>query len=78
MPHVPCLPPAHLARVQAEAGRLVMAGASGAPVDGALFIFKGASVADIEAYVKADPYVINKLVTKHTIKPYTVVVGDTP
>jgi uncharacterized protein YciI len=55
-----------------------MAGASGAPVDGALFIFKGASVADIEAYVKADPYVINKLVTKHTIKPYTVVVGDTP
>ena len=55
---------------------MVMAGATGAPVDGALFIFKGVTPAEIEAYVRADPYVINKLVTSHTIKPYTVVVGD--
>lgn len=59
----------------AEAGRLVMAGALLEPVDGGLFIFKGHSREEIEEYVKADPYVLNGLVTDWKIRPYGVVVG---
>ena len=59
-----------------DVGRqLVCAGATGAPPDGALFIFKGLAPADVEAFVKADPYVQNGLVTAWKVSPYTVVVG---
>lgn len=69
---------AHLAGAQAKlaAGKLVMAGASGDPVEGALFVFKNSSKAEIEAFVAADPYVQNGLVPSWTIKPYAVVVRE--
>lgn len=55
---------------------MILAGAKGNPPSGALFVFKGVAPEEIEAYVKADPYVINGLVTKHSVQPYMVVVGD--
>ena len=38
---------------------------------------RNVSKEDIEAFVKADPYVQNGLVPSHTIRPYMVVAGDT-
>eukprot|EP00882_Tetradesmus_deserticola_P010557 GHRQ01011152.1.p1 GENE.GHRQ01011152.1~~GHRQ01011152.1.p1 ORF type:complete len:140 (+),score=44.32 GHRQ01011152.1:116-535(+) len=69
---------AHLAGAnkQLKAGQLVMAGAAGDPVEGAVFIFKNTSRDAIEAFVQADPYVQNGLVPDYSIKPYTVVVGS--
>uniref|UniRef100_A0A7S0V6G9 YCII-related domain-containing protein n=1 Tax=Polytomella parva TaxID=51329 RepID=A0A7S0V6G9_9CHLO len=65
------------AKIKAEAGKVVMVGATGAPVDGAVFIFRNSTPEEIEKYAKADPYVVNGLVPSYTIKPYTVVVGNT-
>jgi uncharacterized protein len=53
-------------------GRIVMAGATGEPVSGALIIFRDG--ADIDAYLTADPYVLAGLVTGHRTMPWTVVV----
>lgn len=68
----------HLAAANAmlSAGKLVMAGAAGDPVEGAVFVFKGVTKDEIEAFVKDDPYVLNGLVPDWTIKPYAVVVGS--
>lgn len=44
-------------------------------MDGALFVFKGVTREDLEAYAAADPYVKAGLVTSHSISPYAVVVG---
>ncbi|GIL76014.1 hypothetical protein Vretimale_5646 [Volvox reticuliferus] len=63
------------AKKQAEAGKMVMAGAFGETPDGALFVFKDASREEIEQFVQADPYVQNGLVPSWQIKPYAVVVG---
>jgi uncharacterized protein len=53
-------------------GWIVMAGATGDPVSGALIVFRDG--ADIDAYVAADPYVAAGLVTAHRTIPWTVVV----
>ncbi|KAG2440870.1 hypothetical protein HXX76_003724 [Chlamydomonas incerta] len=66
------------AKKQAEAGKMVMAGAFGETPEGALFVFRDSSVEDIEKFVKADPYVQNGLVPAWHIKPYAVVVGPLP
>lgn len=58
-----------------EQGKMVMGGALADPVDGALFVFKDVTKDEVEAYVKADPYVKNGLVPSYTIRPYMVVVG---
>ena len=66
----------HLAlarRFRAE-GKLLLAGAFDPP-DGALLVFRVDSAAEVEAFVAADPYVANGLVTRHTVRPWTVVVG---
>lgn len=69
---------AHLAgaKKKLEAGKLVMGGAVGDPVSGAVFIFKNISLQEIEEFVQNDPYVANGLVTNWSTKPYTVVVGN--
>jgi uncharacterized protein YciI len=64
-----------LARAALERGELVMAGAVGDPVDGAVFIFRGDDAATVEAFVGTDPYVEHGLVTRWQIRPYAVVVG---
>ncbi len=56
-------------------GELVLAGALTDPVDGAVLLFRGESTAPAEAFVAADPYVRNGLVTAWRIRPWTTVVG---
>ncbi len=67
---------AHLALVREahQQGRMVMAGAF-QPPDGALLVFRADSAAEVEAFVKADPYVKNGVVTGWRIREWIVVVG---
>jgi uncharacterized protein YciI len=66
-----------LARAAQARGELVLGGALADPVDGAVLLFRGASPAAAEAFVKADPYVTNGLVTRWRVRAWTTVVGDT-
>jgi len=63
----------HLAAIARyhEAGKIVLAGAVGDPVDSGLLVFRDA--ADVEAYMAEDPYVAAGLVVSHTVRPWTVV-----
>jgi uncharacterized protein YciI len=67
---------AHLALVRAAhaRGEVVLAGAVGDPPAGALLVFR-APVAVAETFARQDPYVINGLVTRWTVRPWHVVVG---
>jgi len=71
--------PTHLKEVRdAHArGELIMAGALGEPA-GAMLIFRAADRSVPENFAKADPYVKEGLVTKWTVRPWTVVVGQDP
>ena len=64
---------AHLALIAEwhAAGRLLMAGAVGAPPTGALFVFPDETAA--EAFTTQDPYVAAGLVTGHRVEPWTIV-----
>lgn len=66
-----------LARRYHAEGKLLLAGAFDPP-DGALLVFRVDGAAEVEAFVKADPYFVNGLVTRRTIRPWTVVVGGDP
>ena len=68
----------HLQLAKAAKGRgdLVMAGAFADPVDGAAFVFQAEDASVAEAFVKADPYVANGIVTGWRIRPWTVVVHE--
>ncbi|ANN66701.1 YciI-like protein [Bordetella bronchialis] len=57
-------------------GDLVLAGAVGEPIDGALLVFQGDSPAVAEAFARQDPYVVHGLVTRWTVKPWHTVVGE--
>ena len=63
------------AREHQAAGKLLLAGAFDPPTDGALFVFKVETAAEVEAFVGRDPYVKNGVVTGHRIRPWNVVVG---
>ena len=56
-------------------GVIVMAGAVGDPVDGAVLVFRAESPAAAEEFVMADPYVRNGLVIRWKVKPWTLVAG---
>ena len=58
-----------------ERGELVLGGAVGDPVDGAILLFQGDSPAAAEAFAAADPYVRNGLVTSWRVRPWSTVVG---
>ncbi len=64
-----------LAREWHAAGKIVLAGAFDPPTDGALFVFKAESAAEVEAFVAKDPYVRNGVVAGHRVKPWNVVIG---
>jgi uncharacterized protein YciI len=66
----------HLALAQQaqREGKLVMAGAFDPP-DGALLVFRAGSADAVEAFVRADPYVREGLVTAWRVRPWTVVIG---
>lgn len=67
----------HLANIarEVDAGRLLTAGATGDPPTGALFVWVDGTHDAIAAFVAADPYVREGLVTGHAIRPWTVVAG---
>ena len=68
----------HLRAAAASAGRgeLLLGGALGDPVDGALLVFRAADRAAVEEFARNDPYVVNGLVTRWAVRPWTVVVGS--
>ena len=69
---------AHLAHARAAAarGELVLGGALADPVDGAVLLFECDSPATVEAFVAADPYVTNGLVSAWRVREWTTVVGE--
>ncbi len=58
-----------------DRGALLMAGAVGDPIDGALLVFTAEDQAVVEDFVAADPYVSEALVTAWQVRPWNVVVG---
>lgn len=65
-----------LARGAYARGELLLAGALAEPPDGALLVFKSETAAPVEDFVRKDPYVLNGLVKRWEIRPWTVVVGN--
>ena len=63
-----------LARAAHERGELILGGALSDPADAALLVFRAADKSVVENFVQADPYVINGLVKKWEIRPWTVVI----
>ena len=58
-----------------ERGEIVIAGALADPADQALLLFSGDSPAAAEQFAKADPYVVNGLVTGWRVRQWNTVVG---
>jgi uncharacterized protein YciI len=71
---------AHLGLVRDlhDRGVLLMAGAVGDPIDGALLVFTAEDQAVVEEFVAQDPYVKGGLVTAWQVRPWNVVVGQAP
>jgi uncharacterized protein YciI len=68
---------AHLAKAWAAhaRGELLLGGALADPVDGAVLLFAGTSREIAESFAKSDPYVVNGLVTRWSVREWTTVVG---
>ncbi len=68
---------AHLALAWQAVDRreLVLGGALGDPVEGALLLFQGEGPEVAERFARSDPYVRNGLVTGWRVKPWSTVVG---
>ena len=58
-----------------DRGELMLAGAWADPLDGAAFVFRVPSRDQVDAFVNADPYVQNGLVTSWHIREWNVVIG---
>ena len=56
-------------------GDIVLAGALSEPADTALIIFRCADRSVAEDFARRDPYVVNGLAKKWTVRPWNVVVG---
>jgi uncharacterized protein YciI len=63
-----------MARAGVERGEIVLGGALN-PTDFVMILFKGDSPAAAEAFAKADPYVLNGIVTSWRVREWTTVVG---
>lgn len=59
-----------------DSGQLLLAGAFAEPTDGACFAFAASTTSEIEAFAKADPYVVEGLVTEWEVRQWSVVAGD--
>jgi uncharacterized protein len=57
-------------------GDLLLGGALVEPADAALLVFNCANKLIVEGFAKRDPYVVNGLVRKWTVRPWNVVVGQ--
>jgi len=58
-----------------DRGELLLGGAMGDPISGAMMLFSANSPEIPEAFAKADPYVLNGLVTQWRVIPWNTVVG---
>jgi len=56
-------------------GTLVLAGALADPADTGVLLFEADSPAVVEAFARADPYVVNGLVKTWRVREWTTVVG---
>jgi uncharacterized protein YciI len=56
-------------------GELVLGGALADPVDGAVLLFRADSSRVAEEFAKADPYVVNGLVTRWRVREWSTVTG---
>ena len=66
---------AHLQRLEAlrAADRLIVAGAYGDPIYGAVIGFRGLTREEVEAWSDADPYMTAGLVLERAVEPWTLV-----
>lgn len=64
-----------LANVSVDRGELQLGGALGDPPDRALIIFRGSDRSVAEEFARNDPYVLNGLVPRWEVQPWTVVIG---
>ena len=64
-----------LAEQSVARGELLLAGALAEPIDGAVFLFQGASPRVAEAFAQSDPYVRHGLVTSWRVRTWPTVVG---
>ena len=69
---------AHLGLVRElhSRGALLMAGAVGDPIEGAVLVFTAEDPEVVEQFVAQDPYVREGLVTGWQVRPWNVVVGQ--
>lgn len=65
-----------LARDYHARKQLVLAGALADPPDRALMVFNVADRSIVENFARNDPYVLNELVKRWEVRPWTVVVGQ--
>lgn len=65
-----------LAWAAAERGELLLAGALADPVDSAMLLFQGDSPHAAFEFARNDPYVLNGLVDRWTVRPWTTVAGE--
>lgn len=67
-----------LVREAHKRGELLLAGALGDPIDGALLVFRAPDRSVAEEFARNDPYVTNGLVTHWQVRPWAVVAGHEP
>jgi uncharacterized protein YciI len=60
-----------------DEGHLLLGGALAEPIDGAVLLFQGDTPEVAEAFASRDPYVVNGLVTRWRVRPWSTVVGAT-
>jgi uncharacterized protein YciI len=65
-----------LARGSHARGELAMGGAFADPADRALLVFRAEDRSVAEFFARNDPYVINGLVKRWEVRPWTVVIGN--
>lgn len=58
-----------------QRGELILGGALANPPDGAVLLFESDSPKVAEDFAKADPYVLNNLITRWRVREWTTVVG---
>jgi len=56
-----------------DRGELILGGAYGDQVDGAVLVFVGETAAVAEAFALNDPYVVNGVIQRWWVRPWTVV-----
>ena len=64
-----------LARAAADRGELLLGGALD-PAEEAMLLFAGEDAATAEAFARADPYVLNGIVTAWRVREWITVVGE--